>query len=180
METMEQQTQEPKKTGPLKWGLVASLVLGLGYVILQPGKSDSPPVSAPLQGSRIPTTEKKSQSNYTVKPAKPLRTVSVATVLNYNPFEFGGKRKVASQTKVEKAATKSASKSLARQQTAQDDLKRILSQQVADIILESRKGRSARVGKTILHEGKMHRAGFTVRRIRPDRVDLEIIPFRGK
>ena len=176
---MEQQTNKPKKTGPLKWGLVVMLVLGLGYVFFKPGKSDSPPVSAPPRGSQIPTADKKSQSNFAVQPVEPLPTVSVATVLNYNPFEFGGKREIASRTKVEKTATKTATKTKSRQRTAEDDLKRSLSQQVADIILESHKGRTARVGKMILHEGKSQGKGFIVRRIMPDQVDLEVIPFGG-
>ena len=176
---MEQQTKEPKKTGLLRWGLLATLALVLGYLILEPAKSDSPPVSAPPADARIPTAGKSPQSNVAVISVAPLPTVSVATLLNYNPFEFGGKRDVPSRAKVEKAATKQATETQSRQRKAEDELKRSLSNLEADIILESRKGRTARVGKMILQEGKTQDKRFSVRRILPDRVELEVVPFEG-
>lgn len=127
----------------------------------------------------------------------PSPVVQVEDVLRYNPFEYTGQSTVADKKPPPDPDDDSQTTTARRQQQVQqqklkeeqlkaqrrrqeaekrEQIRQDLSGTAADIILESSRGSSARIGDSIVHEGNQFRQGTTVRQIGPKEVILELPP----
>lgn len=170
----------PKKISPAKLVVIGVLVIVLGYVLLKPGDKPSPQPTANASppASRFPGKQPGGQP--AAKPGEPVATKplpesSMANTVRYNPFEFGGEKLVTVALALKPTRQRTQSKKdRVRQQQARDEMLNALRQQNVDIILETPKGKSARVGNRIIHEGKKLRDGARVRRIQRNGVVVEV------
>lgn len=151
------------KRSRVKLGAVAVLALILGYLLLKPdGRS---PTSTAAVAPRIAGTNNSKSRNVekpAAIPARPLPEISVAEIAQYNPFEFDGLTQRDNEDEAPttrppvEAANAKRDKRLAEQR-----LRASLTGRFADVILESSRGRSARIGPHIVRQG--HRLGDGVK-----------------
>lgn len=170
---------KPPTSSRAKWGLVVLLVLALIYVITRPGDKP-PPATAAKPAVRRGKQTGRDSGKQKPRATRPLEPASLDTVLSFNPFEFDGKCVVPQKRVSRRTPEPPPRPAVAARKPKPPDrgkiLRKAVAGQEADIILESSRGRSARVGKRIIREGQPFDPGVVVRRIQRDHVILEVKP----